>query len=347
MAALWFLRAVVAYFLVAAIVTFLGSPLVNKMESRIRLGKRRMPRTLATILVLLLFLTIFLVLIRVIAPPLIEQISAISHISYDDFQKSFGKPIADLREYAVSIGISAEYFTAAYFKQQFLSWVSVIDFGTLFSRFISGLSSFMGWIFSVLFISFFFLKEKFLLYRIIHILTPDKHEPKVQRVMRSVNTMLGRYFRSILLQILVFGTYIFIGLTIFGEKYALTIAVFSGIINLISYIGPLLGVTFALLFSICSHIGADFYTQIVPEMSHVAIVYVIAIALDNFISYPLIFSNSLRVHPLELFSVILIGFRLGGLGGMIVAAPVYTVLRIIAREFFIRFEIVKSITRRM
>jgi predicted PurR-regulated permease PerM len=74
-------------------------------------------------------------------------------------------------------------------------------------------------------------------------------------------------------------------------------------------------------------------------------VYAVAVMLDNFVSYPMIFSNSLKVHPLELFFVVLAGFQLGGLAGMIVAAPVYTMLRIVAKEFFKGFDIVDSITR--
>jgi predicted PurR-regulated permease PerM len=59
----------------------------------------------------------------------------------------------------------------------------------------------------------------------------------------------------------------------------------------------------------------------------------------------MIFSNSLKVHPLELFFVILAGAQLGGLGGMMVAAPLYTVIRIFAKETLSRFEVVKNITR--
>jgi predicted PurR-regulated permease PerM len=96
-----------------------------------------------------------------------------------------------------------------------------------------------------------------------------------------------------------------------------------------------------------SHIGASFYGVILPELVDVVIVYTIAIALDNFVSYPMIFSNSLKVHPLELFFVILSGAQLAGLPGMMVAAPAYTVLRILAKETLSRFEVIQNITRKI
>jgi predicted PurR-regulated permease PerM len=102
-----------------------------------------------------------------------------------------------------------------------------------------------------------------------------------------------------------------------------------------------------MLFSIGGHIGADFYAVILPHLMEVATVFGVAILLDNLVSYPLIFSNSLKIHPLELFFVVLSGFQFAGLGGMIVAAPVYTMLRIIAKEFLQGFDVVRSITRRV
>ena len=315
------------------------------MENKIRWKKKPLPRSVYASLCLILIIAIIFILLRAILPPLLDQASALGHITPDEFKRSFGPPIADVNRKLSEWGVEGVNFSPETVKQQFLAWIKLNNIQSLVGDVLGALSSVSGWIFSVLFITFFFLKEKFLFYRLIHIFIPDKHEPAAQRVMRDMNEMLGRYFRSILLQILVFGTYIFIGLGIFGEEYALTIAVFSGIINLVSYIGPFLGLTFAVIFSVSSHIGGDFYQVILPHLIQVSGVYAVAVMLDNFVSYPMIFSKTLKVHPLELFFVVLAGFQLGGLPGMIVAAPVYTMLRIVAKEFLKGFDLVDSITR--
>jgi predicted PurR-regulated permease PerM len=343
--AAWFLRSVIAYFLVAALINFIAAPLMAAMGKYIRWKKKPLPRWVYALTIIVFLLVAMLGLLRMIGPPMIEQADRISHISNEDVKRSFGAPLADLQRYLATWGIDGQLFSPEHIKQDFMHWVQSIDIRNAVTEILSGVSTAGGWIFSVLFITFFFLKEKFLLYRLIHTLTPDHIEPRMQKVLRAIQKLLGKYFRSILLQILVFGSYIFIGLSIVGESYALTIAVFCGLMNLISYVGPILGLSFALLFSIGGHIGADFYTSILPHLLEVSTVFGVAILLDNLVSYPLIFSNSLKVHPLELFFVVLAGFQLAGLGGMIVAAPVYTMLRIIAKEFLQGFDVIRSITR--
>jgi predicted PurR-regulated permease PerM len=343
--AAWFLRSVIAYFLVAALLNFIAAPLMAMMEKHITWKKKPLPRWIYAISIIAFLLTVIFGLLRLIIPPLLEQADRISHISNDDFKRSFGAPLADLQRYLDSWGIDSQTFSAEQLKHDFMVWVQSADIRLAVAEILNGVSTAGGWVFSVLFITFFFLKEKFLLYRLIHTLTPDHIEPRMQKVLRAIQNLLGKYFRSILLQILVFGGYIFVGLSIVGEPYALTIAVFCGLINLISYIGPILGLSVAVLFSVGGHLGADFYTSILPHLIEVSTVFGIAILLDNMVSYPLIFSNSLKVHPLELFFVVLAGFQIAGLGGMIVAAPVYTMLKIIAKEFLQGFDVIRSITR--
>jgi predicted PurR-regulated permease PerM len=343
--AAWYLRSVIAYFLVAALISFIASPLMGWMEKYVRWKKNPLPRWIYALCILTFLLVSLFGLLRLIIPPLLEQADRISHISADDFKRSFGPPLADLQHYLSTWGIEGQKYSPDQIKLDFMHWIQSTDIRMAVAEIFNGVSTASGWIFSVLFITFFFLKEKYLLYRLIHTLTPDNIEPRMQKVLRAIQTLLGNYFRSVLLQIMVFGGYIFIGLSIVGEPYALTIAVFCGFINLISYIGPALGLCMALLFSIGGHIGADFYTSILPHLMEVSTVFGIAILLDNLVSYPLIFSNSLKIHPLELFFVVLAGFQFAGLGGMIVAAPVYTMLRIIAKEFLQGFEVIRSITR--
>jgi len=67
--------------------------------------------------------------------------------------------------------------------------------------------------------------------------------------------------------------------------------------------------------------------------------------LDNFILQPNIFSKSVKAHPLEIFIVVLMGAKIGGIIGMVVAIPIYTVLRVLAKVFLSEFKVVQSITK--
>lgn len=343
----WYLRSVFAYFLVAVVLSFIGAPIMRFLDSRKLPGNKKIPRSISALLVILTFVTVIASFLYVVLPPLAEQISSVSSISTDQLNTSFAEPLSDFRKWCASVGLNTELYTVDYFKNEFKSLLNIDNLGALAGNLVSGASSLVGWVFIVLFVTFFLLKEKYLFYRLLHLFTPVNYEDKMQSIVRNLNYMLGRYFRSLLLQILVFGTYIFVGLSIFGEKYALTVALFSGLVNLISYVGPLIGVSFALIFSVLSHIGGSFYGVILPEMYQVILVYSVAVFLDNVVSYPIIFSQSLKVHPLELFFVILSGAQLGGLGGMMLAAPLYTVIRIFAKELLANSEVVQNITRKI
>ena len=94
-----------------------------------------------------------------------------------------------------------------------------------------------------------------------------------------------------------------------------------------------------------SNLGLDFQTEILPTTIYVMIGYLIAQLIDNFLSQPLIFSNSVKSHPLEIFLVIMISGILFGVTGMVVAIPVYTAIKVILKAFLSENKIVKSLTK--
>jgi len=341
---LWYFRVIVMYFIVSVVLSLLGAPLVERLEL-LRIGKLRMPRWTAAACAVLLFVAVFFSLFLLVVPVIVEQVSAISQMEPGHIEKSFAKPLAQMRELALQLGLDPSVLEPAQIREQIINVFSVKQLTNTIQGLFGILGTVGAAVFVISFMTFFLLREKFLFYRFVHLVTPVKYEPAMQRILRSVKFMLGRYFVGIILQVLVYTAYIFIGMLLVGEKYAFTIALFAGIVNLIPYLGPWLGLGFALLLGVSTQLGADFYDVLVPHMVWVTVVVFIATVLDNFVSYPLIFSNTLRAHPLELFTVVLLGGKLGGIAGMVLAAPVYTVLRIIAGEFFTRFDVVRAATR--
>ena len=94
-----------------------------------------------------------------------------------------------------------------------------------------------------------------------------------------------------------------------------------------------------------SNLGQDFSTVILPTSIYVMIGFLIGQIIDNFLSQPLIFSTSVKSHPLEIFLVIVIAGLLFGVVGMIAAVPSYTVIKVIAKEFLAENKIVKQLTK--
>ncbi len=214
---------------------------------------------------------------------------------------------------------------------------SIVGF---FGNFIIGLMS-------VMFISFFFLREQGLFANMISALVPNGYDQQTITALDQSSKMLVRYFIGVLTQITFITIIVSIPLSFLGIKNALLIGFFAGLMNVIPYIGPLLGASFAIIITLSSNLELSFYSELLPLMSKVLIVFMIMQMVDNFLLQPFIFGKSVKAHPLEIFIIVLMGAKLGGIPGMVLAIPAYTVLRVVAKVFLSEFKIVQRITRGM
>ena len=202
-------------------------------------------------------------------------------------------------------------------------------------------------IMSILFIAFFFLKEQGLFSNVLEALVPSGSEKKVIHAVEESSTMLRRYFVGVSIQITVITIFMYLVLTLIGIKSAILIAFFAACINVIPYIGPLIGAMFGVFITISSNLDLAFYDEMMPLILMVLGSFGAMQMLDNFLLQPYIFSNSVSAHPLEIFIVILVGAKVGGIVGMVLAIPTYTVFRVIAKSFLSEFKIVQRLTNRM
>ncbi len=200
---------------------------------------------------------------------------------------------------------------------------------------------------SVLFIAFFFLQEEGMFAKLVRAPFPEKQGDRIDRALYLIKNMLIRYFEGILAQMSILMLYLWLLLTLVGAENALLVSFFGAIVNVIPYIGPFIGMAFAIIVSICSSLDLDFYVETMPLIIRVALVFFSMQAIDNLFLQPMIFSKSVKAHPIEIFVVIVIGSKLGGMLGMVVAIPFYTALRVIASIFLSELKIVQSLTAQL
>jgi predicted PurR-regulated permease PerM len=125
------------------------------------------------------------------------------------------------------------------------------------------------------------------------------------------------------------------------------IAFLCAILNIIPYIGPFIGSILAGILTMLSTINSDFQSVTLPTTLYVTIGFFIVQLIDNNVSSPIIFSKSVNSHPLEIFLVILIIGMLFGITGMIIAVPLYTILKVIGKEFFPENKVIKVLTKNL
>jgi predicted PurR-regulated permease PerM len=207
-------------------------------------------------------------------------------------------------------------------------------------------SIFVG-LFSILFISFFFLKDENLFQEGLLLFIPEKHHEATIKVVAESKNLLIRYYIGVLLEVFGVMSLIALALWIFGIRNALLIGFFAGIMNIIPYIGPLIGGLIGLVLGTISTLAVGSYNELLPVTLKLLGTFVVVNFIDNNILVPVIYSKSVKSHPLEIFLVIIIGGGIAGLVGMLFAVPVYTLMRVIAREFFNQFRVVKKLTEKI
>lgn len=341
-ALLWFLyqiRSVLAYICIAAVVTLIGRPVVVFLRRRLKFGN-----TLAVVATIGLIFGFFLGIMSLFIPLIAEQSQNLSLLNIDSFQANFEQLFNQADAYFSTKGI--DLLTSL--KE--MDWLSKLDYNALpdlLNQIFGALGSFSIGLFSVLFISFFFLKDSALINNSLMSLVRNSDENRLKNSLTKIRNLLTRYFVGLVVQISVLFVLYTLTLLIFGIENAVVIAFLCALLNLIPYIGPLIGGVLMLLLSMSSNIGADFQTVILPTTGYVMIGYVIAQLVDNFGSQPFIFSSSVKSHPLEIFLIIIIGGLLFGVTGMIVAVPAYTAIKVIAKEFLSEYKVVQNLTKNL
>jgi len=321
----------------------LGAPIMDFLRRKGKISKYAFGDAIYALITMILMISILAVIGIVIVPIIIEQAANLSKVDTEAIIGALEEPLNVFLGNLQSMGLVAqEANPEKQMQEELIKWFEPAKISQFLGSFVSIASNLMIGVFSVLFITFFFLKEQGLFTRILYTMTPSSIETKVRLAVEDTSGLLTRYFGGIVIQISIITIYLGILLSLIGVQNALLIAVFAAFINVIPYLGPLIGGTFGVMLTITSSLDLDFYTQMMPLLIKVVLSFMSMQLLDNFVLQPIIFSNSVKAHPLEIFIAIMIGAKVGGIGGMILAIPAYTVIRVIARTFLSEFEIAQK-----
>ena len=347
-AIMYYLSDIVTYVLIAWVISMLGQPLM-RFFNKIRISKtHHLPPSVGAVLTQIIFFLIIYVLVSLFVPLVVEQANNLQHLDYQAFITGLKEPLEQLTNWGHRFGlVSPSENVVDVLKNNFDNWYQHAQLGDIFRSALSRVGDLAVGILSVLFISFFFLKQQNMFTEFLTTIVPKNYEENVREAVRDTATMLTRYFSGLLLQMFFVTVFLSVTFIILGIKNAILIAIFAALINIVPYLGPMLGCAFAVFITVSSNLGLDFYAQIVPIIVKVVVVFGSMQLINDWLIQPLIFSNRVLAHPLEIFIITLIGAKIGGIGGMILAIPAYTVVRVIAREFFNRYKFVQKITNSM
>ena len=343
----WYFRNVLIYIVLAIVVSLLSRPLARFL-GKVRIKNRYVPDWLSSLLSILCVLGGFILIVTQVIPVvtgIVREASFFSNL------RLFDGTIADtVNGWAISIfpSLGKDFDAISVLLDYLKGTFSDISITGILGSMASVMVNLVIGLFSVVFISFFLVKDPKLVAKVAAALVPDRIEDSVMEAIGDIEHLLSRYFVGLTLEMIAVAFFNFLGLWLIariGPTYALGIAFIAGILNILPYVGPLigevLGVALCLVLKYGAGIGLD-----VNIMVFAVIVFAIMLSvqfIDNFVLQPIIYSTSIQSTPLEIFIVLLVSGHVGGILGMLAAIPIYTVIRVVAGRFFYNHKAVRRL----
>ena len=344
--ACWYFSNVLIYVILAFLVSLLSQPLMHLMQ-KIRIKGKSAPNWLLAILSIILVIAILLLVVIMVIPVVVNIINEAS--LFGD-SSSLGNIGDSINGWIVGLfpSLGADFDAVSVLLNYLKGCLSDFSVTGLIGSVGSIVIDLAVGIFAVVFISFFFVKDEKLFSKIVAALVPDRIEASVTESIIDIEHLLSRYFVGLLLEMLCVAVLNFIGLSLIariGVTNAVGIAFIAGILNIIPYVGPIIGEAIGVLLCMVLKYGTGVGLDVnIWIFALIVLAIMLGVQLiDNFVLQPIIYSTSIQATPLEIFIVMLIAGHIGGILGMLAAIPAYTVIRVIAGRFFYEKKFVRRL----
>ncbi|MDC0303837.1 AI-2E family transporter [Flavobacteriales bacterium] len=336
---------IIAYILIAGIISLIGEPIIRFLL-KVEVKGNKVPPVLAASATIIGLLSIFGGIVSAFIPMVADEARLLSNVKVENVIASIRGPIQTIENYINQFNLTAEPLVLETELKNMLSGlldVSAVGDSLAYALGLTG-EIFVAF-FAITFISFFFLKDQSLFKNMIMTVVPTGYEERIGKVLSKSKQLLTRYFIGVILEVMIVITIVSVGLTFLGIENALLIGFIAGVFNVIPYIGPVIGAAIGIIIGLSTNnAGGMEFMGTLSLAGQMAIVYAVVQLLDNIVLQPLIYSQSVKAHPLEIFLVILMAGNVAGITGMILAVPTYSIGRVFVGEFFNQFKVVKALT---
>ncbi len=344
----WYFSNITIYIIISLIVTLLATPL-KELLMKIKISKtRHIGNHIASALSLILVICIFVGLMVIIAPTIVRQVNTVMNIDSQSFSTSFYSQLENVDNFLRDNNVIKEDESLEGIATNYIiEHTKQLNISSIFGNFVQMTGEIFLGIFSVLFISFFFLKDIPKVKDTIVNMVPDQLQDETSHVLLRSKDLLSNYFVGLFTEIVVVILFEFTILSILKISNALLIAVIGGVLVIIPYLGSIVACVIGCILAIMGAYISHGDILIVNILIKVISTFIVCRLLDNFFLQPYIASKSVKAHPLEIFLVVLVSGTIASIPGMMLGIPAYTILRIIAQEFFGNNNFVKTLTKNL
>lgn len=279
------------------------------------LQNKRVPRLLGVVFVYLLFLLLLASVIALVFPPLSEQVRQLS----SSFPGFLDKINLNIREWRGGYQIEGNLQSLLTQIGNKISESTASVFSTIVSLF--------GGIFSaavILVVSFYLTVQEKGLKKFFISLTPSDHQQYISNLIERIEVKIGGWLRGQLLLMLIVGLLVYLGLVLLGVKYALTLALIAGILEIVPYLGPIIAAVPAIILA---------FLQAPVLGLLVFILYIVVQQLENYIILPQVMRKTVGLNPIIIIVAMLIGAKLAGILGIILSVPLTAAITEFVKDF--------------
>ena len=309
---LYFVRELLTPFIIAVVILFFLNPIVDYLEGE------GINRSFAVVMLIILGVVILLTVLKLTLPTIQADLNSFGNNApayVDKTQKGLEAAINLVEK---NIGFIPKGTLEKALRQKMNELTSGVgDVGSLLRM----MKDLMGTFILIPFIVFFLLKDGRKIRKMLIAFVPNKYFETFLTLLYEIDQQISNYIKGQLIDSLIVGILATIGLYLMGIKYAFFIGVVLGIVNIISYFGPLIGLGIGSLLVL---IDSGSTVQLLKLVG----VFIVVRLLDDVIIWPLALSKTVHIHPLMVIIVVLLGGLVHGIWGMLLAVPLYCSVKV-------------------
>ncbi len=317
----YFIRDIILIVFVAIIFAALIEPLINLLE------EKKIPRGLGIIFIYLALLLFLVLIVRLLIPPIVEQVTLLTH-NFPTLWERVSENFSNFRQYSQEQGLVDNIQQGLEGLQSGLQKAATGVYSFIISIFRNLVNLIV-----VLVITFYLVVQKDAVNKLFKAIAPAQYHSYLINLFSLIQKKIGDWARGQLILGLIIGGLSFIGLIFLLPKYALVLALVAGVTELVPYLGPILGAIPAIF------LGFTFPVFSFWRGIAVLILYIIIQQVENNIIVPQVMKKQVGLNPVVIIIVMLIGARLIGIIGMILAIPVATAVSVIVKDFIHQSEL--------
>jgi len=279
------------------------------------LKNKGLPRALSLVFIYVVLISVFVLSIALIIPPVIEQLGEL-YVNFPRIVDQFSQTLNSIQGFSIKYSL----------QDSLSGFLTEAQANKTLSGLFTTLGSFFGGlfgVFAILVMTFYMVIREDNIEKLVKLVSPEKYHSFLISVLRNISKKLGLWLRSQLILGLIVGLSVYVGLSIIGVEYALTLGLLSAVTELIPYIGPFIGAVPGVLIA---------FTQAPILGLGALIIYLLVQLLENYLIVPRIMSKAVGISPLMVIIALLIGAKLAGIVGALLAVPVALIISTALKE---------------